>query len=536
MALIRPSFATLSRRGLLQRSALAGGGLLAGSLVPVRGLAQATAPAVITNDRMRPRLPSGAQTGDLAGDRAILWAQADRPARMLVEWATTESFADARMVPGPAALEDADFTAKLDLDGLPAGQRVFYRVRFADLADWKLVSEPVAGSFWMPPAARRSIRFVWSGDTGGQGWGINPDWGGMKIYEAMREVEPLFFIHSGDVIYADGPFAAEQPLPDGGIWKNLTTEATAKVAETLAEFRGNYAYNLMDASLRRFNAEVPMLAQWDDHEVSNNWYPHEDLASDPKKAAYKVTSVDLLAARAAQAFFDYVPIREHPLERRRVYGAFAYGPSLEVFRLDMRSYRGPNTANDQTEPGPDTAFLGATQVRWLQQALLASEATWKVIAADMPIGLVVPDGELFEAVAGGDGPARGRELEIAGLLRFIRDAGIQNVVWLTADVHYTAAHYYDPNAAQFQEFAPFWEFVSGPLNAGTFGPNPLDDTFGAKVVFQKTPPAGQTNLAPSAGLQFFGQVDIDGESEVMTVTLKDLAGASLFTRELTPAA
>ena len=107
------------------------------------------------------------------------------------------------------------------------------------------------------------------------------------------------------------------------------------------------------------------------------------------------------------------------------------------------------------------------------------------------------------------------------------------MVWLTADVHYTAAHYYDPNAAQFQDFAPFWEFVSGPLNAGTFGPNALDNTFGPKVVFQKAPPAGQVNLAPSAGLQFFGQVDI-GASEVMTVTLKDLAGTALFTQELTP--
>ena len=74
----------------------------------------------------------------------------------------------------------------------------------------------------------------------------------------------------------------------------------------------------------------------------------------------------------------------------------------------------------------------------------------------------------------------GRELEFAELFRFIRDQGIRNVVWLTADVHYTAAHRYDPNRAQFQEFAPFWEFVSGPLNAGTFGPNPLDATFGPR--------------------------------------------------------
>ncbi len=535
MAPIRPT-STLNRRALLRRSALAGGGLLAGALVPARGFAQASAPAVITSERMRPTLPSGVQAGDLSGDRAMLWAQADRPARLLVEWATTESFADARLVQGPAALEDADFTAKLDLDGLPAGPAGL--LPRAVRRSCGLEARERAGRRQLLDAARHPpeppLRLV--GRYGGQGWGINLDWGGMKIYEAMRAVEPAFFIHSGDTIYADGPFAAEQALPDGSVWKNLTTEATSKVAETLAEFRGNYAYNLMDANLRRFNAEVPMLVQWDDHEVLNNWYPHEDLASDPKKAVFKVKSVDLLAARAAQAFFDYMPIREHPLERKRVYGSFSYGPSLEVFRLDMRSYRGPNSKNDQTVAGPDTAFLGAVQVRWLQQALLASKATWKVIAADMPIGLVVPDDGLFEAIANGDGPARGRELEIAGLLRFIRDAGIRNVVWLTADVHYTAAHYYDPNAAQFQEFAPFWEFVSGPLHAGTFGPNPLDDTFGPKVVFQKAPPAGQANLAPSAGLQFFGQVDIDGASEVMTVTLKDLAGTALFTQELMPEA
>ena len=180
-------------------------------------------------------------------------------------------------------------------------------------------------------------------------------------------------------------------------------------------------------------------------------------------------------------------------------------------------------------------FLGAEQLRWLRQALLSSNATWKVIASDMPIGLVVRDGETaFENLANGDGPPLGRELEIASLLRFIRDAGIRNVVWLTADVHYTAAHYYDPNRAVFQEFAPFYEFISGPLNAGSFGPNDLDNTFGPQVLYVKAPPASQVNLPPSAGLQFFGQADIDGATQVMTVTLRDLEGNAIYTRELTP--
>ena len=78
---------------------------------------------------------------------------------------------------------------------------------------------------------------------------------------------------------------------------------------------------------------------------------------------------------------------------------------------------------------------------------------------------------MFEAFANGDdGPPLGRELEIADLLRFIRDRRIRNVVWITGDVHYCAAHHYHPARAKFTEFDPFWEFVAGPLHAGTFGP------------------------------------------------------------------
>jgi phosphodiesterase/alkaline phosphatase D-like protein len=41
----------------------------------------------------------------------------------------------------------------------------------------------------------------------------------------------------------------------------------------------------------------------------------------------------------------------------------------------------------------------------------------------------------------------------------MQHAGIRNKVWITADLHYTAAHFFDPNKAIFQDFEPFWEFV-----------------------------------------------------------------------------
>jgi alkaline phosphatase D len=102
-------------------------------------------------------------------------------------------------------------------------------------------------------------------------------------------------------------------------------------------------------------------------------------------------------------------------------------------------------------------------------------------------------------------------------------------------MHYTAAHYYDPNAAVFQEFEPFWEFVSGPIHAGTWRPQPLDNTFGPRAVFQKGCTSEQgDDLAPCFGLQFFGQVEIDGASEVMTVTLKDVDDQNLWSTRIVP--
>jgi alkaline phosphatase D len=511
---------------------------LGASLAAVSGgsvLAQG-APGVVVPEAARPVLAQGLMLGDVLHDRAIVWSRSDRPARLWVEWSLDASFRRAQRVRGPHALEDSDFTARLDLADLPPGQDVYVRASFESLDNGRALSAPVLGRLRTPALWRRNVRFVWSGDTAGQGYGINPDIGGMTIYETMRRRSPDFFIHSGDTIYADGPISAQLTVEEGKIWRNLVTPEKSKMAESLAEFRGCYKYNLLDENVRRFNAEVPQIWQWDDHEVVNNWSGSKDLSTN---AAYTEKNVPLLIARGTRAFQEYAPMRRSSDEEsERVYRKFSHGPLLDVFVLDMRSYRAPNGPNRETRPSEATALLGRAQVEWLKRSLLESRARWKVIAADMPVGLVVGDGkdaqgvDRFEAVANGDGPALGRELELADLLRFMKRFRVKNVVWLTADVHYCAAHYYDPKQAQFSEFDPFWEFVTGPLNAGSFGPNKLDNTFGPEVVFQKAPPAA--NYSPLAGYQFFGQVDIDARSEAMTVSLVDVAGTTLFAQTLEP--
>jgi alkaline phosphatase D len=495
------------------------------------------APAIIED---RPRVTHGIASGDVSFDSAVIWSRADRRARMLVEWSTTESFHESHQVRGEWTGEDKDFTAKWLLRDLPPGQRIFYRVQFEDASG--NISEPATGQLLTAAQDQRDVFFAFSGDTCGQGYGINPEFGGLKTYESIRRARPDFFVHSGDNIYADGVIEPELrdadgkvvKLPDGRTWKNLTTPEKSKVAETLAEFRGNYRYNLLDENVRRCNVEVSIFSQWDDHEVLNNWYPGKMMSGDPK---YTVKDVNVLAAHARQAFFDYLPLRGRA--SAKVYRTISRGPLCELFFLDQRTYRGPNSANRQPTRSRETDYMGERQLDWLKDALLHSRAVWKVICSDMPIGIVVGDSKdakgrnTYENCANGNGPALGRELEIAELLRFIKQHRIRNTFWLTADVHYAASLFYDPAKAQFTDFNGFWEFVSGPLHAASLAPGGLDNTFGPEFRWTARK-KGSKASGPYTNEQYFSTVRIDGKTKVATITHCNRDGEKLWSMDLAP--
>ncbi|WP_167591827.1 alkaline phosphatase D family protein [Jiella endophytica] len=513
------------RRFLAQSGAVA---LAAGSSFAMPRISRAAS---------RPEFTHGVQTGDVDASSGMVWTRVDRPARIDFEWSTTESFKNARKLHALTTSPTSDFTVKRLIDGLPSDQEIFWRATATDLADANGVSDPIVGRFRTAPGSRRSVKFAWSGDTVGQGWGIDEDRGGMKAYGTMAKHRPDFFLHSGDTIYADGPLKETVDLPDGSVWKNVIIPEKTKVAETLDEYRGQWKYNMLDKNVRELYASVPTFYQWDDHEVLNNWSASKDLTADDR---YTEKNIAVLAARAARAFHEMTPIRYMPSEPGRIYRKISYGPMLDIFFIDLRSYRGPNNDNLQTELGPDSQMMGPEQIAWLKRALADSNATWKVIACDMPISLVVWDDYAnrkgFEAVSNNEaGAPKGRELEFADLLRFIKTAGITNTVWLTADVHYTAAHHYSPDRAAFQDFEPFWEFVSGPIHAGSYGPNDLDMTFGPKAEFIKAPsPDQKQGESPAAGLQFFGLVEIDGDTEQLTVRLMDTNDQELWTKTIDP--
>jgi alkaline phosphatase D len=198
----------------------------------------------------------------------------------------------------------------------------------------------------------------------------------------------------------------------------VSNERIARVAQTIEDYRARFQYNLEDEHVRALAADVPIVAQWDDHETHNNWWPHQQL-EDERYANRDASEISRLAHRA---MYEWTPLPPGP-----VYRVVHYGPLLDIVVMDCRSYRSPNVGGDAASD-----MLGAEQARWLVNALAASRARWKLVACDQPLSLVIPDGpdnSRREGFADGTPAIRGREVELSRVLSGLRAASVKNAVW-----------------------------------------------------------------------------------------------------------
>ena len=79
------------------------------------------------------------------------------------------------------------------------------------------------------------------------------------------------------------------------------------------------------------------------------WWPGEPLSGKPVDESNTL----IFAACARRAFHEFLPVRESLTEPGRVYRKLRYGPLLDLFMLDMRSYRGPDGPHDDRVYRPD---------------------------------------------------------------------------------------------------------------------------------------------------------------------------------------
>ncbi|MBW3651519.1 MAG: alkaline phosphatase D family protein [Actinobacteria bacterium] len=433
----------VDRRGFLKGSgAVLVGGSVSGSRLLTRPAAAAPAGDIAVTH--------GVAAGDVTAESALVWCRASGPGRMQVVYGThpgrvaARGARHSRSVPLEA---DHDFIGQVTLDGLEPGSRYYYQVVVRDRGH-RAVSG--VASFSTAPRASDSadVRFVWSADTG-QGMAHRPPF---PAFSAMAAESPAFFIFNGDTIYGD------------------TTTPVGGPARSVPDYWAKYKENRADPLLQQLLAHTPVIVNWDDHEVVNDFRGPVPL---------------MPVGRAA--FHDYWPLSVGP---ERIHRSLGWGRSLEVFVLDGRQYADPLEQADQ----PGKSMLGEEQRQWLIDGVTRSQATWKVLVTSSPLSIIrsaKPPQDDFVAY----------EWELGEILSAFRDAGVRNLVWLTADVHWAQSIHYPDHR--------MWEFVGCPAGANPrTAPRPLSPTFGPQETF--------------LGLneRYYGAVAIDASAGTMTVDLK----------------
>ncbi|MBX3423291.1 MAG: DUF1080 domain-containing protein [Pirellulaceae bacterium] len=172
---------------------------------------------------------------------------------------------------------------------------------------------------------------------------------GHKIYPAMTRLEPNFVVHAGDIEYYD--------MPDPWAW-------------TIDLMRFKWARLFALPNNRQFYNRHTAYFMKDDHDTLKN----DCWAGQHYGAVTFEQGVELFN------------LEQFPARQPR-YATICWGPDLQIWLLEGRDYRSPNTLAD----GPEKTILGAEQKAWLLESLRSSSARYKLVFSPTPI--VGPDRE-----------------------------------------------------------------------------------------------------------------------------------------------
>ncbi|MBN1912461.1 MAG: alkaline phosphatase D family protein [Pirellulales bacterium] len=230
---------------------------------------------------------------------------------------------------------------------------------------------------------------------------------GYKIYDSMRRMKPDFFVHTGDYVYLD--------------WADPMGATPELVCHKWNRQNGL-------PSVRDFYAVVPSYLVRDDHDSLRNdcWPGGRTLG-------------DMTLDKSVAIWYDHMPIG------KKSYRTFRWGKDLQIWIVEGREYRSPNTMPD----GPEKTIWGKTQKDWFTRTVTESDATFKILFSPTPV--VGPD-----RVEGKHDNHSNVDFATEGrwLRRFMADQ--RNMYVINGDRHW-----------QYVSVCPdtgLWEFSQGPAS------------------------------------------------------------------------
>ena len=381
------------------------------------------------------------------------------------------------------ALKARDYTVKIDLGNsalyentsfglgqmpaLVAGQTVLYRFRAGSQ------TSRIGRSKTLPEGEVEQIRFATVSCS-------NLPAGFFSVYEMVRKESLDFVIHLGDYLYEGG--GGGENLNRNGVSRQPRPAKEMVLVEDYVQRHQQYK---ADPELQALHATHPMIAVWDDHEITNDAYKDGADNHQPDEGDYLVRR-----AIAIRTYFNWMPLRERfsrlettfePDPREVIYRDFQVGDLCSLIMLDTRIVGRDKQAEimavDPDRFNPQRNLLGFDQRRWLSDRLFASKqknSLWTVLGQQVMFGqlnlLELPQVKLLDQSVLGNIAAvnmdqwDGYVAERNRVFNMIKDIGIENLVVLTGDIHTSWAI----------------ELFENPFTL--LGGNPLQRSLGVEVV------------------------------------------------------
>jgi alkaline phosphatase D len=427
----------------------------------------------VERERASSVFPQSVASGGPTPKGVLLWTRIapdahDGETPLRVEVTEDEEFertAYRGTVPAGKFGPERDFTAVVDLDGeLAPDSRYFYR--FVYDGDASAVGR--CRTLPRPDSSPDSLEFAVASCN-------NYLHGYFGAFGHVAEEDADFLLHLGDFIYeyaGDGIGDRSIDLPSG-----------EEKAWGLDDFRHLYRTYRSDENLRRALRNHTLIHTWDDHEiVSDRWWNYETDAPETQShpRGEDPEFMRQFYVEGIRAYTEYVPVRakyepagdgdasedendgdgedearnlppDAIQENFRLYRSFAFGDLADLFVTDERLYRSPPPGADEqgasvsaelAAEDPGRTMLGETQREWLVDGMTDSDARWKlwgneVLAAAFRF---VQDGGMRVNADAWDGYHTERQRILAGL----DEAGVENLVALTGDMHSYLAGYLQP--------------------------------------------------------------------------------------------
>lgn len=404
-------------KGMSRRDFLRVSGLALGGVVVSTGLQGCLSGSGSSNRADQPEptpvlrqvaFQHGVASGDPLADRVIIWTRVTpldtQHDEIAIEWQVASDAGFSQLLHSGTARTgaDRDYTLKVDVQNLEPGKRYYYRFLSNE------VTSPAGSMKTLPSSGVDQVRFAVMSCS-------NYPAGYFHVYaEAAQEAELDAVIHLGDYIYEYpmGGYATEDAVSMG---RALPADNDVEIV-TLVDYRRRYALYRTDADLQALHAAAPMIAVWDDHEITNDTW--RDGAENHNEGEGDFSERKLAAL---QAYFEWMPIRPaDPDDELTIYRSFDFGDLVSLHMLDTRvigrdeqlSY-----GNYMTETGFDAeafaadasdssrTLLGQSQMNWLQARLANSTATWQVLGQQVLMGRMMLPAEMITSLSnpsGGD--------------------------------------------------------------------------------------------------------------------------------------